>query len=207
MQSFVHSLRRSAKARLTSEGVKKLELAPHDHAPSRLLGLLYGEGAPVETEVRAEAVVHHGEDLLSVAALLDHRHHRVIVIIAAVHEEVLLARMAVEVAVQVNFATLERLSDHLFDGVALREELGTRVDVLAVQIVAGETAAVVANNNSVRVEHWHYFEDVAVTEDNGSCIVADKVLNEALHDERAVALARMHSPSQYYAFSLSNMIL
>lgn len=90
MEAFVHTLGRSAKACLAGKRVEELELAPHHNTPRRLLGLLDIEGTPTETKIWAESIIHHREDLLAIASLLDHGHDRVIIVVASVHEYVLL---------------------------------------------------------------------------------------------------------------------
>jgi hypothetical protein len=78
-----------------------------------------------------------------------------------------------EIAVQVDFAALESFSDHLLDGVAFWEKFGTRIDVLSIEVMTRETTAVIADDDSVWVEHWHNFENVAVTKYDGCSVVAD----------------------------------
>lgn len=72
-----------------------------------------------------------------------------------------------KVAVHLNLTAFKRLADHLFDGVWLREQLGRRVLVLPVEIVAGQAAAVVANDDAVRVQHRDHLEDIARPEHLG----------------------------------------
>ena len=90
MKALVHPLRRTAETGLARERVDDLVLSEHDHAARRLLGLLDIEGTPTETKIWAESIIHHREDLLAIASLLDHRHDRVIIVVASVHEYVLL---------------------------------------------------------------------------------------------------------------------
>lgn len=101
--------------------------------------------------------------------------------------------MSMKIAVEIYFAALERFSDHLFDGVALGEEFGAGVDVLAVEVVAGEGAAVVADDYAVGVEHRHNLKNVSISEDDGRSVITHQKLYDALHHKRAVALAGVHA--------------
>ena len=83
---------------------------------------------------------------------------------AAVHENVLLARVAVEVTVELDLATLQCLPHHLLDGKRLREQLGARVDILPIQVVSGQAASIVTYDNAVWIQHGHYFEHVALAQ-------------------------------------------
>ena len=91
--------------------------------------------------------------------------------------------MTVEITIKINFAAFECLSYHLFNCIAFWEKLWTRVDILAIEVMAGQAASIVADDNTVRVQHWHNFENVSITKYHGSVIVANKILDESLHDE------------------------
>lgn len=73
--------------------------------------------------------------------------------------------------------------------------------------MARQAASIVADDNTVGVEHRHNFENVSITKYHGSVIVANKILDESLHDEWAVALTWMHPTSENNAFPLCYMIL
>lgn len=81
------------------------------------------------------------------------------------------------------------------------------VGVLAVQIHGLETASVVSNYDSVWIDHRHYFEDEAVAQGLGDLVLAHKKLDQALHDERAVAFARVNSSSEDYALPFGDDLL
>ena len=68
-----------------------------------------------------------------------------------------------EIAVQLNLATLEGLPHNLFDGVALWEKLGGWRHVLPIQIMARKTTAVVADYDAIRVKHRYNFEHKPLT--------------------------------------------
>lgn len=99
---------------------------------------MHGERAAIKVKVGAETIVHHREHLLTILL--------VIVLLVqilltspsstAVHEDVLLARVSVEVTVELDLTALQRLPHHLLDGEWLREQLGARVKILAVEVVS-----------------------------------------------------------------------
>lgn len=192
VEALVHALRGTAETCLARKGVDYLVLAEHDDSARRLLGFLDRERAALEAEVRAEAVVHHGEYLLAVPPLLDHRHRRIVV--APVHEYVLLPGVPVEIAVQIDLAAFERLLYHLLYRVAFREEFRTRVEVLPVQVVTRQATPIVADDDAIRVEHRHYLEYVAISQLHGHRFVADQVSYDTFHDKGAIALSGVHAP-------------
>lgn len=159
----------------------------------------------MKTEVGRDAVVHLGEDLLLEPLVTLHRPRRVHG--AAVHESVLLAGVAVEVAVELDFATLERLAHHQLDRVDFWEQLHRGRQILPIQVVARKAASVVANYDSVGVEHRHDFEDEALSESAGHLFVADQELQQPLHDVGAVAFSWVHSPCENDALPPRNIVL
>ena len=132
METFVHALRRSTKTSLTRKRVKELELTPHDNTTRRLFCLLDSKRATIKTKIRTQSIVHHWEDLFPVSSLLYHRHQRCVIIVASIHKYVFLTGMTVEITVKINFAAFECFPYHLFDGVALRKELWTRIYILPI---------------------------------------------------------------------------
>jgi hypothetical protein len=68
-----------------------------------------------------------------------------------------------EITVDVNLPAFERLPYHLLDGITFREKLGTRIDVLPIQVMAGKTTTIVPNDNTIWIEHWHNLEYITIT--------------------------------------------
>ena len=167
------------------------------------------ERAAIEVEVCAQSIVHHREHLLSVLLVAVALMHWLLAgpLSAAIHEDVLLSRVPVEIAVELNLSALQRLAHHLFNSERLREQLGARVNILSVEIVARQAASVVAHHYTVRVQHWHDFEDVALAQYLRRLRIADEECYEALDYVRAVALARVHATSDDDALAFSDLIL
>ena len=98
-----------------------------------------------------------------------------------------------EVAVHLDLAALERLPDHLLDGVGLREQFGGWVLVLAVQIVAGQAAAIVTNDDAIGVQHGYDLKDISGAQYFGGRRIAHEELQQAFDDVAGIALAWVHS--------------
>ena len=108
----------------------------------------------VEGELLGGVLVkHEREDLLAEVLFA------ALAVLAAVHEDVELPGMRVQVAVESDAADLLlQLADHLLDVVHGRERLLDHRLVLAVQVAPGQRAARVAHDDAVGVQHWHDLE-------------------------------------------------
>jgi hypothetical protein len=69
-----------------------------------------------------------------------------------------------EVTIQLYFPALEGFPQHLLDCVALREKFEARRWILAVKIMGAQRAAIVADDHSIRVEHWHNLENKSLSQ-------------------------------------------
>lgn len=76
----------------------------------------------------------------------------------------------------------------------LGEESLIRVLVLAVEVLPGESSAVVSDGHAVRVKHWHYFEDDILPHNVGLFGVAAEPFDEALHHVGSIGLPRVRPP-------------
>lgn len=76
-------------------------------------------------------------------------------VVAAVHEDVLAATMTVEVAEQTELTLLSELKHHLLTRVDGRMEDFRWGFPTAVEVAAGQRAAVVTVNHAIRVQHWY----------------------------------------------------
>ena len=76
---------------------------------------------------------------------------------------------------------LSQLVDHLLHMMDRGEGLLDGVFVLSVQITAGQVTPGVADNHSVRVEHWNNLEDEQLPQRLGSLSVAGEVMEDSSH--------------------------
>lgn len=116
---------------------------------------------------------------------------------AAVHKQVLAPRVAVDVAVKQNVSTLQSLAHHHFGRTVFRTLFHARSDPLSIQIQTRQRATVVANNYTVGVQHWYYFEHEVVPEVLCDVVVRHQELQHAFDDKRGVAFSRVHSRCDY----------
>ena len=70
-----------------------------------------------------------------------------------------------------------------------------------------QTATIVAHYDAIWVKHGNDFENKAFSEGFCDGILTKQELKQPLHDKRAVALSWVHPACQYYALSLSYVIL
>ena len=98
-----------------------------------------------------------------------------------------------EVAEEENISALQRPLHHQLCVVIDRVEFAGGADPLTVKVLAHERASIVANDYSIWVQHWNYFEDEGVAEELCLWIVADKEVDHAFHDPASVGLTWMHT--------------
>ena len=175
-----------------------LQLLIHGDARSRLFGLLHAEARILIAEVRIHLRQNEGED----ATLA-----RILPIVAAVHEDVLFARVPVQVAEHDQPALLMDL---------LHQPLGVengRVKGLvrslpaAVQVATCQAAPVVAVDDAVRVEHWDYFEYEVLSEHFGFNVIwVSQKGEDTAHHPGADRLARVHSRGDNDTLALSKVL-
>ena len=67
------------------------------------------------------------------------------------------------------------------------------LDPLSVQICPRKIAAVVANNHSIDVEHWHYFEHKILSQTTSYCTIAKKEVDNIFNDVACHSLTGMHA--------------
>jgi len=65
--------------------------------------------------------------------------------------------------------------------------------ILPVQVESTEAASVVANNYTIRVQHWHHFKDVTIPEMFGLSVITSQELKQSLHYEWTVCFSRVYS--------------
>ena len=98
----------------------------------------------------------HGEDFFFISLL------RFCLIISE-HKDVASCRVPMKVAEEENISTLKSALHHelrmVIDGV----ELARGTDPLPVEVLAHESTAVVSNNDSVWIQHWHNFVHKSVS--------------------------------------------
>ena len=127
--------------------------------------------------------------------------------LASIHKQVLVSRVAVDVDVQVYVSAFEGLPYHFLHRRYLRSGFDARVDVLSVQVEPCQTTAVVPDYDSVRVEHRDDFENKNIPQLLGLFLVAEQKLYYAFHDERAVAFSWVHSCTDDDAFAIRYLVL
>eukprot|EP00960_Hanusia_phi_P023845 703314-Hanusia_phi.AAC.1 len=148
---------------LEREGVEDIELSPHHHPPCRFLAAQNLEAAVGEGEAVRVLPEQTREDPLAELEVL----RALALVVAAVDEHVLLPRVPVQVAVHGNLALLRQvLEQHLGEEDGGMER-ARGVEPLAVEVLAGEGAAVVAVDDAVRVQHGDDLEDKVVPENLG----------------------------------------
>jgi hypothetical protein len=78
-----------------------------------------------------------------------------------------------QITVKENITRLQRPLHHQFGMIIRRVELGAATNPLSVQVRTQQGAAVVANNDAVRVQHGYNFENESVSQKLGLVFVSD----------------------------------
>lgn len=113
-------------------------------------------------------------------------------ILTPVHEDPFLFGMGMQVY---EHETVLLLEDSPFSEVYLRTTGFVITVPDSIQVVAGEAASVVAIDDSIRVEHWHYLEDEIFSQSLSLLAVRYQKANHALTDKGSWSLSWMHSAS------------
>ena len=112
-----------------------------------------------------------------------------------------------EITVELDLPALQCFTHHQFYGIYFREEFYRGRKILAVQIVAWETAPIIAYYNTVRIKHGNNFENKAFSESLGDFLVADQELQQALHNVWAITFSRVNTACEYDALPPGNVVL
>ena len=128
------------------------------------------------------------------------------VLVAAVHEAVFLPRVTMEVAVEHEVPLLLHTLDELLGVVDGWVELLVGVDPLSVEIDQIEVAAIVADDDSIGVEHGHDLKDEILPEDLGDVGVAEQVVDDVLDNIRRHRLSGVHSGGEEDALLLLSVV-
>lgn len=103
--------------------------------------------------------------------------------------------MSVKVAKEENVSTFKRSFHHQLDVIINGVKLAGRSDPLAIHISTHQTTSIVANNNTVWVQHRHNFEYKLISQHLSVIFVAYQEINHATHQVRGVRLAWVHAGS------------
>ena len=72
-----------------------------------------------------------------------------------------------------------------------------RLHVASIQIVTGHASPIITDDDAIRVDHGHYFEDYALSQLLGLVAISKQILDKALHHVGAIRLARVHPSTDY----------
>ena len=81
---------------------------------------------------------------------------------------------------------IDQIRGYLLDGADNRVDPKVWLHVASIEIVTSHAGSVVANNDTIDVDHGHNLEDDALTQLLGLVRVTQEVLDEALHHVAAV---------------------
>lgn len=87
--------------------------------------------------------------------------------VIAEHKATLFACMGMQIDINLNFATFNLLFDNFFHSPDRRLINRTRIYVIPIQVLGHRIKSIVAAIHSIGVQHWHYLEYEAVSEDFG----------------------------------------
>lgn len=115
----------------------------------------------------------------------------VVVVVAAVEERVLLARMHVEVDVHGYFPVSLSMLDVAFQSGDLWAEVAVKCSPLAIHIKSIYAGPGVADYNSVNVNHWNDFENITGPQILCLFIIAKQKVQNSFHHEAAARFSCM----------------
>mmetsp|Transcript_73066 Transcript_73066/g.161638 ORF Transcript_73066/g.161638 Transcript_73066/m.161638 type:complete len:296 (-) Transcript_73066:884-1771(-) len=103
-----------------------------------------------------------------------------------------------DVDIEYHLAVVQQVSEHALRKEDRRVQLPTGVAPQAVQVLPGQGATVVSNDDAVRVQHGYDLEDEVVAQDPGVQGGAGEVVQHALHNPGGIGLPRMHPGSDHH---------
>ena len=195
----------SAERGFQSETVCDAQLFPDNDTSCRLLGLLNSKVAVREVENVAVLIYQTGEYLLFEAVIKLSR--------VAIHEDVLLAGMSMDIAEQEDVPVLLKLLDHLQEfkkilrayhlsviNGGMNLSLGVVPD--SVEIHSCQVAASAPINDAIWVEHRDNLEHEVVSEDLGIKGGTREIVDDSLHYPGGSALSGVHARCYYDTLSV-----
>ena len=114
-------------------------------------------------------------------------------LLIAVHENVATGRVTVEVAEEEYLSRFLCLLHHKLCVIVDWVELGAGADPLAVQVLAHEWTAIVADDDAIRIQHWYYFEDERIPQILRLGIIANEEVYATLHHVRSIWLTWVYT--------------
>lgn len=100
-----------------------------------------------------------------------------------------------------------RFSDEFLDREDHGMLLASRILPLSVQVLTNECASRIAEDHTVRIDHWYYLEDVIVPQYSCSNTGSNQVINDAFLHIGSASLTRMHSRRNYDGLLLLHLLI
>ena len=172
---------------------------PANDTACAFLGLLHRKGAVDIAEDLSLLFKDIWEDSLAELRITLSR--------VAIHENVLLPAVTVEIAEQYDLALFILLSDQLLHVVQHWMLLLCRLLPLPVHVLANETAAGIAENDAVGVHHRDDFEHKVVAEDSRADAWPHQIVDSTLDHPAGACLARVHSRRKYNRLLVLRLLL
>lgn len=173
MSVFVETLARPAERSLQRIRVGHPELLMHHdlntsqkpliktYPTSCFFALLYREVALLEWKPVHLLLHEHRQDLLLMlnTFLIFLGQYQSLSILTPVQEQILLPWVSMYVHKQEHFSALEGFLYHFLHSVDLCRLLRCRVQPLSVQVKPRQWTSIVANDDTIRIQHWNYLEN------------------------------------------------
>jgi len=123
-------------------------------------------------------------------------------LVIAIHEYVSLCRVPMEITVEENISTFKCFLHHELCVIEDWVLFAAWSDPLSVQILAYQGAPIVADDDSVGVQHWYDLEDKCTTEKLCLLIIAYQKVDDTVHDEGRIRFTWMNTACEYDCFSV-----
>mmetsp|Transcript_3488 Transcript_3488/g.12506 ORF Transcript_3488/g.12506 Transcript_3488/m.12506 type:complete len:337 (+) Transcript_3488:263-1273(+) len=190
------------EGRLHRVRVWHAELAADDDSPCGALAALHLEAALGEAKVGIpprEDEREHAHALAAAARVALRAEPEALAAgrVAAVHKDVVLATVAVEVAEEDGPARAYDVLNHAPRVVDGRVAPPVRTVPRAVEVLPCERAAIVSVHHAVGVEHRHRLEDKELAEARSRGARSEQKVEHTLHHPARVALARVHARREH----------
>eukprot|EP00349_Pseudokeronopsis_sp_Brazil_P001567 CAMPEP_0202964870 /NCGR_PEP_ID=MMETSP1396-20130829/8991_1 /ASSEMBLY_ACC=CAM_ASM_000872 /TAXON_ID= /ORGANISM="Pseudokeronopsis sp., Strain Brazil" /LENGTH=209 /DNA_ID=CAMNT_0049687339 /DNA_START=279 /DNA_END=906 /DNA_ORIENTATION=+ len=180
--------------RLEGEAVGDAKFLPHDNPGCGLFRFLDCKVAVSKVEDVTVLVDEAGEDLLFEAVIHAAR--------VPVHEDVLLPRVAVQVAHQEYVPVLLQLLYQHFGVVDGGVQLPGWVDPAPIEVHSRQVAPRTPIDHPVHIQHRHYLEHKVVPQNLRIQRRTSQIVDDAFHHPRGAGLSRVHTRGQHHPFPM-----
>jgi len=146
----------STKRAFKGEWIYQLKITPHDNSRCSFFNLLNCKTTVFKVEVIKVLIEHHGEYSFFQLVILFR-------LTISKHKQVHICRMTMKITEEEDRSRIKSLLHHQLSMVISRVQLVIGSNPLPIEVNTCQTASIIANNDTIRVQHRYDFKDESVS--------------------------------------------